>query len=305
MNFAATLIAAPQSAALSEEIARTGAAVLPGAVQINWLADASACDLLFAADEADTSGCRDLLREALGGAPLDIAVQPATGRRKQLLVADMDSTIIGQECIDELGDALGIKERIAAITERAMRGEIDFENALIERVGLLRGLDRATLQTVLEERITLNPGAATLVATMKAHGARTALISGGFSIFTTAIAERAGFDDQRGNELLFDGDRLSGDVARPILGQDAKRATLREFRDSAGLAPEQTLAVGDGANDLAMLEEAGLGVAFHAKPAVAAAVDVRIDHGDLTALLYLQGYHGTEFSRRGDPSPQR
>jgi len=295
MEFAATLIAPGETANLDATLAGAGADALPGPVRIDWLAADFACDLLFEADNPDLPALRERLREALGNVPLDIAVQPAAGRRKRLLVADMDSTIIGQECIDELGAALGIGPRIAAITERAMCGKIDFENALIERVGLLRGLERAALRSVLEQRITLNPGARTLVATMRAHGARTALVSGGFTEFTVPIAARAGFDLNRGNRLLFDGDRLNGKVARPILGQEAKVEALRELRESAGLKTGDTLAVGDGANDLAMLAEAGIGIAYRAKPAVAAVADVRIDHCDLTALLYLQGYKAADF----------
>jgi len=207
----------------------------------------------------------------------------------------MDSTMIGQECIDELADLVGVKAHVAAITERAMRGEIAFEPALRERVALLRGLPAGVVADVLRERIKLTPGGLELVGTMKANGAYTALVSGGFTVFTSAIAERIGFDEHRANTLLIDDGRFVGAVAEPILGREAKLAALEELRDRMHLAPSETMAVGDGANDLAMLQEAGVGIAYHAKPAVAAAAHVRIDHGDLTALLYMQGYGLSEF----------
>ncbi len=306
MEYAATLIAAPSGAMLDAPLVDACARALPAGARPDWLAPGIACDFLFAAHEGQAGALTARLREALRGAPVDVAVQPAAGRRKGLLIADMDSTIIGQECIDELGRILGIGEDIAAITGRAMAGELDFEAALIERVRLLRGLERARLDEVLEARISLNPGARTLVATMRAHGAATALVSGGFTHFTAPVARRAGFDHHRGNRLLFDGDRLNGEVARPILGRDAKAAALRELRSAAALQQTQTLAVGDGANDLAMLEEAGLGVAYHAKDCVAVAADVRIDACDLSALLYLQGYRQSEFApvAEGKRQPQ-
>ncbi|MCB1490993.1 MAG: phosphoserine phosphatase SerB [Rhodobiaceae bacterium] len=238
----------------------------------------------------------DEIRDLMGGAPVDVAIVPAGHRRKRLLIADMDSTMIEQECIDELAGALGLKERVAAITERAMRGEIAFEPAVRERVGLLKGLTRDEIGQIADARISLMPGACTLVRTMRASGAYTALVSGGFTIFTSRIARIIGFDMNRANELLFEDDRLTGAVAEPILGQDAKRQTLLELVESHGLDMAETLAVGDGANDLAMIRLAGTGVAYRAKPAVAAAADVRIDHGDLTALLYLQGYTSAEFT---------
>ena len=201
---------------------------------------------------------------------------------------------VGEECIDELADFVGLKAHVAAITERAMRGEIAFEPALRERVALLRGLEARVVDEVLAERIRLTPGGPELVATMKANGAYAALVSGGFTLFTGEIAARLGFDEHRSNVLLLEAGRLVGAVAEPILGREAKLATLIELRDRLHLAPSETMAVGDGANDLAMLGEAGLGVAFHAKPAVAAAARARVDHGDLTALLFMQGYHRDE-----------
>jgi phosphoserine phosphatase len=221
---------------------------------------------------------------------------PLAHRRKKLLIADMDSTMIRQECIDELAAEIGAGEQVAAITARAMRGEIAFEPALRERVALLAGLPVATIGKVIAERIRLMPGARELVATMKAHGARTALVSGGFTAFTGPIAAMIGFDEHRANLLETAGDVLAGTVREPILGRQAKLEALLELRTRLALAPDDTLAVGDGANDLDMLGAAGLGVALHAKPKVAEAADVRIDHGDLTALLYLQGYAREEFA---------
>jgi phosphoserine phosphatase len=222
-------------------------------------------------------------------------VQPQAIRRKKLFLADMDSTMIGQECVDELADFAGLKAHVAAITERAMRGEIEFEPALRERVALLKGLPVGVVDEVLKNRITPTPGGREVVATMRAHGAWTCLISGGFTLFTNAVAAMIGFQENRANELKIEHGKLTGEVAEPILGRAAKLATLVELRESFDLDDIDTLAVGDGANDLGMIEAAGLGVAYHAKPAVAAAAKARIDHGDLTALLYAQGYRRDEF----------
>lgn len=239
---------------------------------------------------------REDLIAVLDGAAVDVALVPAGGRRKRLLIADMDSTMIDQECLDELAGALGLKDKVAAITERAMRGEIAFEPALRARVALLEGLPAAeTIETTLREKITLTPGAKTLVATMRANGAYAALVSGGFTAFTEPVAKALGFDEHRANTLLVEDGRLTGRVAEPILGREAKLAALEGLMVSRGIARGEAFAVGDGANDLAMLQAAGLGVAYRAKPAVAEAVHVRIDHGDLTALLYLQGYADAEF----------
>ncbi len=229
-------------------------------------------------------------------ARVDLVVQPETGRRKKMLLADMDSTMICQECIDELAEVAGVGAHVKEITARAMNGELDFEGALIERVALLKGLDEGVIAQVLESRITYMPGGATLLATMKAHGAYCALVSGGFTAFTQAVAATLGFDENRANMLLVEGGVLLGDVARPILGREAKIQALEEISARLGIAEDDVLAVGDGANDLGMLGRAGSGVALHAKPSVAAECDIRINHGDLTALLYLQGYAQDEFA---------
>ena len=234
--------------------------------------------------------------EGLQALGIDLVVQPAVGRRKRLLLADMDSTMIGQECIDELADMAGIGAKVAAITARAMNGELDFEAALTERVALLRGLPEAVIGQVLAERITYTPGGRELVATMRANGGYAALVSGGFTAFTAAVAAHLGFDENRANRLLASCGKLTGEVARPILGREAKMAALREISARLELDLSETMAVGDGANDLGMLGLAGAGVALHAKPVVAAECDIRINHGDLTALLYLQGYAATEFA---------
>ena len=233
---------------------------------------------------------RDADRRATGGSlPIDVCVVPADGRRKGLLIADMDSTIIQQECIDEMADMLGLKPRIAAITERAMRGELPFEAALTERLALLAGLAEGDLQRVFDERITLMPGARTLIATMRAAGALTALVSGGFSFFTSRVAATVGFDVNRANTLEVVDGRLTGRVVGPILGREAKLAALEHYRGERGLAAAATMAVGDGANDLAMIKAAGLGVAYRAKPVVAEEAHAGITHGDLTALAVPAG----------------
>jgi len=227
---------------------------------------------------------------------VDLVMQPAEGRRKMMMLADMDSTMIEQECIDELAAEAGIGARVAEITARAMDGDLDFEDALRKRVGLLKGLDSAVIETVLANRITLMPGGKVLLATMKANGAYTALVSGGFTAFTAMVADKLGFDENRANTLLIEDGKLTGRVGEPILGREAKVAALNEITTRLGLTANQVMAVGDGANDLGMLELAGAGVALHAKPSVAAECDIRINHGDLTALLYIQGYNLEDFT---------
>jgi phosphoserine phosphatase len=258
-----------------------------------------AVDYLVEAAEAEAArgALNAALNVALGGAPIDFALQPWAGRKKRLLIADMDSTIIGCECLDELADFAGVKDQVAAITERAMRGEIGFEGALRERVAMLKGLDLSALQRCYDERVRMNPGARTLVRTMAANGARCVLVSGGFRFFTGRVAEAAGFHAERANTLIDDGVALTGAVGEPILGREAKLEALEQEAGALGVTPEAALAVGDGANDLMMIKAAGLGVAYRAKPLVAAEADARIDHADLTALLYVQGYAAGEFVR--------
>ena len=228
---------------------------------------------------------------------LDINIVAAANRRKKLLIADMDSTIIGCECLDELADMAGLKPKVAAITERAMRGEIPFEGALRERVALLKGLKLEALARVYAERVRLNPGARALTATMRAHGAQTILVSGGFTYFTSRVAADAGFDSNQGNTLLDDGQVLTGKVGDPILGREAKLTALEQAVAALRISFEDSLGVGDGANDLDMIRRSGLGVAYHAKPVVAAAASASVSHGDLTGLLYLQGYRAEEIVR--------
>ena len=294
MSLVATLICNPANPALDSTVVDGARAVLVSAGPAHWLFKEVAVDIPFDGTE-DIRLVADRLRAARGDLPIDVVVQPATDRRKKLFLADMDSTMIGQECIDELADFVGLKAHVAAITERAMRGEIEFEPALRERVALLKGLPVSVIDEVLARHITLTAGGRELVATMRAHGAYACLISGGFTLFTNAVAARIGFQENRGNELLIADGKLSGEVAEPILGRAAKLATLIELRESFDLDDIDTLVVGDGANDLAMIQNAGLGVAYHAKPAVAAAAHARIDFGDLTALLYAQGYRREEF----------
>ncbi len=228
---------------------------------------------------------------------VDLVVQPAEGRRKKMLLADMDSTMIQQECIDELADEAGVGDRVKDITARAMNGELDFDGALTERVGLLKGLDENVIDKVLAERITLMPGGPELVGTMRANGGYAALVSGGFTAFTAKVGAELGFDENRANTLLSEGGKLTGDVQRPILGRQAKVDALEQITARLGLAESDVIAVGDGANDLGMLGRAGTGVALHAKPSVAAQCDVRVSHGDLTALLFLQGYARPDFAK--------
>src|SRR5882724_7089571 len=294
MSLVATLICNPANPALDSTIVDGARAVLPSSGPAQWLFNEVAVDIPFTSSD-DIGAIADRLRAARGDLPIDIVVQPQIARRKKLLLADMDSTMIGQECIDELADFVGLKAHVAAITERAMRGEIEFEPALRERVALLKGMPVSVVDAVLAKRITPTPGGRELVMTMRAHGAYTCLISGGFTLFTNAVAARIGFQENRANELVVHDSKFTGEVKEPILGRATKLATLIELMESFDLDDIDTLVAGDGANDLGMIQHAGLGVAYHAKPAVAAAAAARIDHGDLTALLYAQGYRRDEF----------
>ena len=287
----ATFIARPeQGAALATLVAE--ASRLPGAGAPDWLAEGEAADILFAPEP----GLAARLEAIAGERLVDIVVQPAAARRKRLVVADMDSTMIGQECIDELADMVGLKTHVAAITERAMRGEIEFEPALRERVALLKGLPLSVIDEVLATRIRLTPGGPELIRTMRAHGGYAALVSGGFTLFTGPVAAMIGFDENRANRLVAEDGVLTGLVEEPILGQEAKLSALMDLARRLKLERHETLAIGDGANDLAMIRAAGLGVAYHAKPKVAAEADARIRHGDLSALLFAQGYRRSEFA---------
>ena len=294
MSLVATLICNPANPALDSTIVDGALAVLPSPGQAQWLFDEVAVDIPFAGSD-DIKAVEAQLCAARGDLPIDIVVQPIALRRKKLFLADMDSTMIGQECIDELADFAGLKAHVAGITERAMRGEIAFEPALRERVALLKDLPLSVVDEVLKSRITPTPGGRELVMTMRAHGAWTCLISGGFTVFTEKVAAQIGFQENRANRLLVADGKLTGEVAEPILGRAAKLATLVELREAFDLDNIDALVTGDGANDLGMIEAAGLGVAYHAKPAVAAAAAARIDYGDLTALLYMQGYRRDEF----------
>jgi phosphoserine phosphatase len=292
MPFLVTLISTPGR--LTPAIG-TMAMEAVGASAIDWLAEWTACE--FALPEGAEAVAEMRLREALAAHPVDVVVQPAAGRRKKILIADMDSTMIDQECIDELADEIGMKNHIAAITRRAMNGEIAFEPALRERVALLKGLPVTVISQVLETRITLAAGGRELITTMKKNGAHTALVSGGFTAFTGPVAAKLGFDENIANRLEEESGRLAGKVAEPILGRQAKADALVRTAARLGLVPSDAMAVGDGANDLDMIRLAGSGVALHAKPSVAAQARIRVDHGDLTALLYIQGYRQSEFVR--------
>ncbi|MCC5979867.1 MAG: phosphoserine phosphatase SerB [Salinarimonas sp.] len=307
MSFVATLICNPATPILDDATIEAAAAALPDP-QIRVLAEGVAADLAFDPGDLDDPNVaplgedilvhdyRNAVIARLGDKPVDVVVQPVAHRRRKLLLADMDSTMIAQECIDELADYVGLKPEVAAITERAMRGELPFEPALRERVALLKGLPLGTIDEIVEKRLDLTPGGRELIATMRANGAWCALVSGGFTVFTSAIAGKLGFDEHRANRLVIADGMLAGAVEEPIVGREAKYAALIELRERHGLAIEETMAVGDGANDLAMLGEAGLGVAYHAKPSVAEVAGARIDHADLTALLYIQGYARADFA---------
>ena len=292
----ASLIASPASRALDSNAIDRARTALRTTENPRWLDPGIAVDLPFATEGGSLRALSDQIRATLAGVPVDVVIQDETNRRKKLFLADMDSTMIEQECIDELADHVGVKRQVATLTEQAMRGEIEFEQALRQRVKLLKKLPASAVDDVIENRVRLTPGARTLIATMRRNGAYTCLVTGGFTLFSKRVAAMIGFDENRANRLLVDEHgRLTGEVAEPIFGRDAKLATLLELMRRRNLTREQTLVAGDGANDIPMIEAAGLGVAYHAKPKVAAAAAARIDHCDLTALLYAQGYRRQEF----------
>ncbi|MBA3448707.1 MAG: phosphoserine phosphatase SerB [Pseudaminobacter sp.] len=295
MSLIATLISHPARPAVTPSLAqRAGEAV--AAVATDWLADGTACDLVLP-EGLDETRALAVLREVVGSQSVDVVVQQREGRAKKILIADMDSTMIDQECIDELADEIGVKAHVAAITARSMNGEIAFEPALRERVALLKGLDAAVIERIISGRLTLASGGRELVATMRKHGAWTALVSGGFDVFTARIGDMLGFHENRANRLTVEADGLlAGTVTEPILGRAAKAQALNDIAARLGLTPHDAIAVGDGANDLDMIRLAGSGVALHAKLSVAAEARIRIDHGDLTALLYIQGYRRADFA---------
>jgi phosphoserine phosphatase len=289
MPYVLTLVAAREATMLTQGTIDAVRDAVGGGLTPVVLSPGEAADIPGLAGDMQAAA-----RAALGAAPVDVLVTRARGRRRRLLVADMDSTIVTGETLDELAAQAGLGERVAAITRRSMNGEIDFREALRARVAMLAGLDLAALEATWRG-VALMPGARTLVATMRAHGARAALVSGGFTWFTARVAAQCGFDSHHANVLLDDGARLTGRVGEPILDRDAKLATLRALACGAGLRVGACLAVGDGANDLAMLKAAGLGIAFRAKPVVAAEVANRVDHADLRALLFAQGYPASRF----------
>lgn len=292
-DLVATLISHPAKPELNEALANSACNRL-GASGIDWLWSEVACDIRLPAG-SDAADAQAALKNLFASEPIDFAVQSTRSRQKKLLIADMDSTMIDQECIDELADLVGVKEHVAAITARSMNGEIAFEPALRERVALLKGLPETVADDVIASRLTLASGGKALVSTMRANGAWTALVSGGFTIFTNPIAAKLGFDENRANILDVADGKLLGLVAEPILGRAAKAEALRQICERLGINVSDAIAVGDGANDLDMLQLAGTGVALHAKPSVAAQARVKINHGDLTALLFLQGYRQADF----------
>jgi phosphoserine phosphatase len=298
MLYVATLICNPERPCLSDALLARARQAISSDSSPDWLNKGVAADIVFTHSGSQDDAPRraeQAIRMALSDAPVDIVVQRVSTRRKQLFLADMDSTMIEQECIDELAAHVGLKDKVSAITDRAMRGELEFEPALRERVALLKGLPVSVIDEIITEEIVLTPGGSALVRTMRANGAYTALVSGGFTLFTGPIGRMIGFDEDRSNWLEVENGALTGKVREPILGKQAKLEALVELRSRFGLKISATMAVGDGANDLAMLGEAGLGLAFRAKPTVAAAAHARIDHSDLTALLYAQGYKIEEF----------
>jgi len=291
MSHVATLVSNPVRPAVDAAAIAKARALLPNAISESMLKPGIAADIFFApGPDAQERELSDLVRAALTPAPIDVVVQETKYRRKKLFVADMDSTMIDQECIDELADYAGLKAHVAAITERAMRGELPFEPALRERVALLKDLPLSVIEETIRAKITLAAGGKELIATLKANGVYTCLVSGGFTLFTNVIAQKLGFDENRANELLIENGKLSGKVREPILGRAAKLATLQELAGRLGIRMEETIAIGDGANDLDMITASGLGVAIHAKPAVAAAAQARLDHADLSAIIYCAGF---------------
>ena len=296
MLYAITLAAPPDAVFLPVSMVVHALSPLGARMVDQYVLSDKAIDVIVEAPPDRVPGFRTALRAALQHFPLDVCVQPLAGRRRKLLIADMDSTIIGCECLDEMADFAGVKDEVAAITERAMRGELQFEAALRERVRMIAGLPMADLERCYDERVRLNPGARTLVRTMAADGARCVLVSGGFTFFAAKVAAEAGFEAARANWLKEEDGRLTGEVGEPILGREAKLQALNEETAALGLTAVDAIAVGDGANDLAMIEAAGLGVAYRAKPIVAEQADARVDHCDLTALLYFQGYRDEDFA---------
>lgn len=288
---------AATTSAIAQAIADQGGQV--DFLSMRWLADDVAFEIPFRA--APAGAVQQAVRRAVEGRPVDVAALPVAGRRKRLLITDMDSTVITCECIDELGDMAGVKDRVAEITERAMNGELDFQAALAERVGLLKGLPESVLERVYAERVKLMPGARELVATMAANGAYTVLVSGGFSYFTGQVRRALGFHEDRSNQLEIVDGKLTGRVLPPILDKQVKLDTLREIAAARGLSLSDTMAAGDGANDLPMLQAAGLGIAYHAKPVVQEEAQVPVNHNSLKALLYFQGYHEREIVRDRAP----
>ena len=296
MHYAVTLVAPPDAVFVPETVVIHALEAEGLRVVGRRALGERAADLKVEAGDDALPRLRTLVEAAVRFFPLDVCVQPWEGRRKRLLVADMDSTIIGCECLDELADFAGVKAQVAAITERAMRGELEFEAALRERVAMIRGLPLTDLERCFDERVRLNPGARTLVRTMTAHGARCVLVSGGFTFFTAKVAELAGFHAAKANWLKVEDGVVTGEVGEPILGREAKLQSLIDEAAGLGVGPGQALAIGDGANDLAMIEAAGLGVAYRAKPLVAERADARVDRADLTAVLHFQGYGEDEFA---------
>ena len=295
MTLIATLIANPATPVLSVELATTIANAI-NCKNTYWLADGIACDCLLP-ESSNPANTEKTIRNVFASLPIDVVVHEQNSRRRKALIADMDSTMIEQECIDELAAEAGLKEEVSKITARAMNGEIPFEPALKERVALLKGLSTGVIEQVLNDRITLTPGGKELVATMKSNGAYTALVSGGFTHFSKRIAQLLGFNENRANILRDEDGLLTGTVQPPILGMEAKVAALNQIAEQQEIHTSDFIAVGDGANDLGMLKAVGAGVALHAKPAVSKVAKIKIDHGDLTALLYIQGYRKAEFSQ--------